>query len=64
MDCAPVAGTEIIGHPRARAFFDSDGHQSRIDASISCDTPALVTIDEVGDQRLPPTSLPTDTAQF
>jgi hypothetical protein len=64
MDCAPVARTEVIRHLRVCAFFDSDGRQSRINGSISCDTPAFVTIDEVGDQRSHPTSSPTDTAQF
>lgn len=64
MDCAPVAGTEAIRHPRIGAFFDTRSQQSRIIGPVSCDIPALVSIDEVGDQRSPGTSVLTDTAQF
>ena len=62
MDSAPVA--EVIRHSSVCAFFDTRGQLSRIIGLVSCDTPAAVTIDEVGDPRSPGTSLLTDTAQF
>ena len=59
---APVARTDLIRHARVCAFFDCYGRQSHIDGLLSGDTPSIVAIDEVHDQRSHRTSLLIDNA--